>query len=134
MSEDEYDDVHATNEFNLVWQNDQAVYHEVVDMVREMLRKNPGITDQTIGRNVKDRVFAWAYGGGYGYSDGWGHATSSLRDDDRYPNWVEGPPPPGYRNTPFSYFLPTHAYGHVDEEAVGEEARDALGLEDGDDD
>lgn len=123
------DDVHATTEFNMIWQNDQTVYNEVVDCVRDLLRKVPDMTDQTIGRNVKDRVFSWAYGGGYGFSDGWGHATSSLRDQDRYPDWTEGGPPPGYRANPFSYFLPTHAYGQVDEEAVGEDAREALGLE-----
>jgi hypothetical protein len=92
------------------------------------------MTDQTIGRNVKDRVFSWAYGGGWGYSFGWGHATSSLRDQDRYPDWIEGPPPTGYRTTPFSYFLNRDRYGFVSEEEVGEQARDALGLESGDDD
>jgi hypothetical protein len=120
---------HATTEFNLIWQNDQAVYHEVVAMVRDMLRRNPGITDQTIGRNVKDRVFSWAYGGGWGFDTGWGHATSSLRDEDRYPDWVEGPPPAGYRATPFSYFLDRGLYGDVDDAAVGEDAREALGIE-----
>lgn len=120
---------HATTEFNLIWQNDQAVYHEVVAMVRDMLRRSPTMSDQTIGRNVKDRVFSWAYGGGWGFDTGWGHATSSLRDDDRYPDWVEGPPPAEDRANPFSYFLPTHAYGDVNEEAVGEDAREALGIE-----
>jgi hypothetical protein len=125
----EWDDVSATTEFNMLWQNDQDVYRAVVEYVRDMLRRVPNMTDQTIGRNVKDRVYSWAFGGGWGYSEGWGGATSSLRDDDRYPDWVEGPPPPGYRTSPFAYFLPTYAYGHVDEEAVGEEAREALGLE-----
>jgi len=123
------DDTHATTEFGLIWQNDQSVYTEVVEYVRDLLERNPHASDQTIGRNVKDRVFSWAYGGGYGYSDGWGGATASLRDDDRYPDWTEGPPPAGYRANPFSYFLPTHAYGAVDEDAVGEDAREALGLE-----
>ena len=124
MSEDSE---HATNEFCMVWQNDQDVYREVVQMVRGMVRSH--LTDQTIGRNVKDRVFSWAYGGGWGYAEGWGGSTSSLRDDDKYPDWTEGPPPPGYRNTPFSYFLDRDRYSFVSEERVGEEARDALGLE-----
>lgn len=121
---------HATTEFNMIWQNDQDVYHAVLDDVRGMLRRVPGMTDQTIGRNVKDRVFSWAYGGGWGYSEGWVGTTTSLRDEDRYPDWHEGPPPAGYRPGPFSYFLPRSAYGYVNEETVGEEARDALGLED----
>jgi len=123
------DAAHATNEFNMIWQNDQTVYNEVIDYVKDCLRRVPNMTDQTLGLNVKARVFSWAHGGGWGYSDGWGHATSSLRDDDRYPDWHEGPPPAGYRSGPFSYFLPKEAYGLVDEVEVGEQARDALGIE-----
>lgn len=127
MADDDWDDeVHATGEFNRIWQNNQEVCHAVLDYARELLRTNPTITDMTLGRNVKDRVFAWAFGGGWGYSTGWGGATSSLRDSDRYPGWVEGPPPPGYRANPFSYFLPTHAFGRVDEEEVGEEVRETI--------
>lgn len=119
----------TTDEFCLVWQNDQDVYNEVVAYVRDLLRQVPGMTDQTIGRNVKDRVFSWAYGGGWGYSSGWGGAVTSLRDSDRFPDWQEGPPPPGYRSTPFSYFLDRSTYGDISEERVGEEAREALGEE-----
>lgn len=120
---------HETTEFNLVWQNDQDVYHAVLDYARRLLTQVPGMTDQTLGRNVKDRVFSWAYGGGWGWATGWGESTSSLRDDDRYPTWTEGGPPPGYRATPFSYFLDREGYGGVSEEAVAEEVRDALGIE-----
>jgi hypothetical protein len=120
---------HSTDEFNLVWQNDQDVYLEVLALARELLARVPGMTDQTLGRNIKDRVFSWAYGGGWGYSDGWGHATSSLRDGDRFPSWVEGPPPAGYRTTPFSYFLDREQYGEVSEEAIAEDVREALELE-----
>jgi hypothetical protein len=119
----------ATNEFCMIWQNDQDVYNAVIAYVRELLHGVPNMTEQTIGRNVKDRVFSWAYGGGWGYSEGWGGAAASLRDVEKYPDWIEGPPPPGYRNTPFSYFLDPHRYSYVNEEQVGEEARDALGLE-----
>lgn len=122
---------HATDEFNLVWQNDQDVYLAVLQEAEDLLRRVPGMTDQTIGRNVKDRVFSWAYGGGWGYSSGWNGATSSLRDDDRYPDWTEGGPPPGYRSGPFSYFLDRDLYSSVSEEEVGEAVREALALEDG---
>ena len=120
---------HATTEFNLVWQNDQDVYHAVLDYARDCYAQVPGMTDQTLGRNVKDRVFAWAYGGGWGHAAGWGGATTSLRDDDRYPDWREGPPPRGYRSNPWSYFLDREKYGDVSEEAIAEEVRDALNIE-----
>jgi hypothetical protein len=126
------DDNNTTHEFNLIWQNDQAVYNEVVEYVRDLLRGVPGMTDQTIGRNVKDRVFSWAYGGGWGYSYGWGHSTTSLRDADRYPDWTEGGPPPGYKAGPFSYFLDMDQYRFVSEEEVGDQARDALAIESAD--
>jgi hypothetical protein len=120
---------HETTEFNLVWQNDQDVYHAVLDYARRLLAQVPGMTDQTLGRNVKDRVYSWAYGGGWGWATGWGESTSSLRDDDRFPDWVEGGPPPGYRVSPFSYFLDRETYGNVSEEHVAEEVREALDIE-----
>jgi hypothetical protein len=119
----------ATDGFNMIWQNDQDVYLAVLAEVRAMLGGVPGMTLQTIGRNVKDRVFAWAYGGGWGYSEGWGGATSPLLDCLRYPDWEEGPAPAGYRVSPFSYFLSREEYGYVSEERVGEEALEALDLE-----
>lgn len=72
------------------------------------------MTDQTLGRNVKDRVFSWAYGGGWGYATGWGGSTTSLVDRTRMP---------------FGYFLPREEYGQVSEELVGENVRECLGLE-----
>lgn len=120
---------HETTEFNLVWQNDQDVYHAVLEYAGRLLSQVPGMTDQTLGRNVKDRVFSWAYGGGWGWATGWGESSSSLRDDDRYPQWTEGGPPPGYRVSPFSYFLDRDAYGSVSEEAIAEEVRDAMDIE-----
>lgn len=122
---------HATREFNMVWTNDQEVYHAVLAYARELLRGVPGMTDQTLGRNVKDRVFAWAYGGGWGWSSGWGGSTSSQRDEDRFPGWADmQEAPAGYRPTPFSYFLTREQYGEVSEEAIAEEVRDCLGIED----
>lgn len=128
-------EVHATTEFGLIWQNDQDVYNATLDYARGLLARTPGMTDQTLGRNVKDRLFSWAYGGGYGFSSGWGGATAPLLDHLRYPDWPDlTGPPVGYRASPFSYFLPTHAYGEVSEEAIAEDVREALGLEsDGDD-
>lgn len=100
-----YDDFErATTEFNMVWQNDQELYRAVLAYVRGLLRV-PGMTDQAIGRNVKDRVFAWAFGGGWGFSEGWPNPRT------------------------FEYFLARDQYRWVSESIVGEEAREALGLE-----
>lgn len=120
---------HSTTEFNQIWQNDQDVYNAVLSYARSLVRGVPGMTDQTLGRNVKDRVFSWAYGGGWGWGAGWGGAETSLRDKDRYPHWEFGPAPADYRVSPFSYFPDREAYGDVSEEAIAEEVRDALGLE-----
>jgi hypothetical protein len=121
---------HATDEFNMIWENDQDVYKEVLAYAEGLLHRTPGMTDQTLGRNVKDRVFAWAYGGGWGWAYGWGHSMTSLRDQDRYPDWPDlTGPPDGYRPNPFSYFLTREQYGEVSEEDVAEAVRDALGIE-----
>jgi hypothetical protein len=116
-----------TDEFNMIWQNDQDVYMTTLAFAQRLLLAQPGMTDQTLGLNVKHRVFSWAYGGGWGYSSGWGGATTSLRDVDRYPDWTEGGPPPGWRNGPFNYFLERDA--RVSEEGVAEQVRDALQIE-----
>jgi hypothetical protein len=121
--------MNETDEFNMIWQNDQDVYFTTLAYAQALLRQVPGMTEQTLGRNVKDRVFSWAYGGGWGYSSGWRGATTSLRDEDRYPDWSEGGPPPGYRVSPFSYFLGRDKYGHVSEEGIAEQVRDALQIE-----
>jgi hypothetical protein len=123
------DVAHATTEFNLVWQNDQDIYNAVLDYARNMSPRMEFQTDQTLGRNVKDRVFAWCYGGGWGFSEGWGGSTTSLRDDDRYPDWKDGGPPANYRANPFSYFLTKEQYHLVSEEAIAEDVREALGIE-----
>ena len=72
----------------------------------ELLAQLPTMTDQTLGRNIKDRVFAWAFGGGWGWSSGW--------------------PGPGQ---PFQYFLSREDYGRISEESIAESVRDALGEE-----
>jgi hypothetical protein len=80
----------------------------VLSYARELLVRLPTMTDQTLGRNVKDRVFAWAFGGGWGWAEGW--------------------PGPG---RPFDYFLSREDYGLVSEESIAESVREALGLEAG---
>lgn len=96
----------VTTEFNMIWQNDQDLYKAVLAYARELLRGVPGMTPQTIGRNVKDRMFAWAFGGGWGWPTGW----------------------PGSWRT-FEYFLGRDQYRWVSETVVGEEVLDALNLE-----
>lgn len=56
----------ATFQFNVIWQNDQALYNAVLAYAKDMT----DLTDQTLGRNVKDRVYAWANDGGWGYGPG----------------------------------------------------------------
>lgn len=73
---------------------------------RELLDRLPTMTDQTLGRNVKDRVFAWAFGGGWGHSGLWVGRAST-----------------------FDHFLSREDYGRVSEESIAESVRDALGLE-----
>lgn len=94
---------HETTEFNMIWQNDYHLYQAVLGFARDLLAQVPGMTDQALGRNVKDRVFAWAFGGGWGHAEGW---------DSRA----------------FDYFLTREDYGSVSEESVAEEVRDALGM------
>jgi hypothetical protein len=90
----------------MIWCNDQDLYLATLAYARELLRRMPQMSDQTLGRNVKDRVFAWAFGGG------WGH--DGL--------WV------GRADT-FDYFVRREDYGDVSELAVAEEVRDCLGIE-----
>lgn len=45
--------------FSLHWSNDYALYHAVLDHARELLRRVPSMTDQTLGRNLRDAVQRW---------------------------------------------------------------------------
>jgi hypothetical protein len=45
--------------FSLHWSNDYALYHAVLDHARELLHRVPTMTDQTLGRNLRDAVQRW---------------------------------------------------------------------------
>lgn len=96
----------ATWDFNLHWQNDYDLYHAVLTHARGLLLLVPTMTDEALGRNVKDRVHAWAVGGGcYGFY---------------------------YGDTRFMRVLSTldvGNYGEVDDREVGEHVREALAIE-----
>jgi hypothetical protein len=98
---------YATRNFNMVWQNDYDVYHLVLDKARDCLRQVPGMTDQTLGRNVKDYVFALRCAGGWGYPTGMG--TPQVRATLQ---WID-----------------VADYGKVSEEEVAEQVRELLGIE-----
>lgn len=51
----------ATWYFNLHWTNDYILYHAVLDYSRGLLRRVPSMTDQTLGRNVRDAVQRWCH-------------------------------------------------------------------------
>lgn len=97
---------HPTWHFVAIMQNDQTLYNAVVRYGYDLLARVPGMTDQTLGRNVKDRVHSWANGGGWGYPHG--HAT--LRFDTLR-------------------HLDLTVANEVDETEVGEAVRVAIALE-----
>lgn len=95
---------HATREFNMHWLNDQDLYDDVILFARHLLRQVGGkMTPQTLGRNIKDRVYAWKEGGGWGY--------------DNPPKHVRA----------LEYLRVPHA--EVQEELVAEEVYGILGIE-----
>jgi hypothetical protein len=49
----------ASRTFGMHWANDYALYHAVLSYARDLLRVQPGMTDQTLGRNVRDQVARW---------------------------------------------------------------------------
>lgn len=49
----------ATRTFGMHWADDYALYHAVLDEARELLYHVPGMTDQTLGRNIRDTVARW---------------------------------------------------------------------------
>lgn len=84
--------------------NDFDLYEAVKAYTVDLLDRHPWMTDQTLGRNIKDRVFAWANGGGWGYDC-----------------------PPRFQNV--LQYLDLADYGRVNEEEVAESVRDALDVE-----
>lgn len=91
----------------MVWENDYDVYHLVLNKARECLKQVPTMTDQTLGRNIKDYVFALRCAGGWGYPEGMGspRVRSVLQ-------WIK-----------------VEDYGSVSEEVVAEQVRELLGIE-----
>lgn len=51
--------VQAEHYFSMHWTNDYELYHAVLDHARELLRRVPSMTDQTLGRNLRDAVQRW---------------------------------------------------------------------------
>lgn len=98
---------YATRNFNMVWENDYEVYHLVLALGRDLVRRQPNMTAQTLGRNVKDYVFALRNRGGWGYPTGMGtpHTANVLQ-------WIDAT-----------------SHGLVSEEEVAEQVRDLLGIE-----
>ena len=60
--------------------NDEALYIACREYVRELLTSVPTMTEQTIGVNLKNRLQAWAFGGGWGWPD----APRQFNDVLRY--------------------------------------------------
>lgn len=59
----------ATFEFCSTVDNHEALYYAVRDYARDLLRGLPTMSDQALGRNVRDRVLSWAFGGGWGFDN-----------------------------------------------------------------
>lgn len=97
----------ATRNFGMVWQNDYDAYHLVLAHAKALLRANPGMTDLTLGRNVKDYVFALRNDGGWGHPTG--ISTPRMRD---VLQWIDA-----------------DSHGDVDELDVAEDVRYGLGCE-----
>lgn len=96
---------YASWHFSVIWHNDYDLHHALIDYSRQLLRSVPGMTDQTLGRNIKDRVYSWANGGGYGY--------------DNAPRFVDV----------LRHLQPDTPYAEVNEDEVGADMRETLALQ-----
>lgn len=47
--------------FEQITANDPDLYHDLLNVAVAMLDRVPSMTDQTLGRNVKDHVLGWLY-------------------------------------------------------------------------
>lgn len=56
----------ATFDLVVAYNNHEELYRATVAYAGDLLERVPGMTPQTMGRNVKDQLFAWAFGGGWG--------------------------------------------------------------------
>lgn len=53
--------------FDVVWANSQPLYEAIKSHARAMRPVHEVMTDQTLGRNVKDAIRAMVNDGGYGW-------------------------------------------------------------------
>jgi hypothetical protein len=98
-----------SHDFDVIWSNDFALYEAVKSHGQHLLDWLPSMTDQTLGRNIKDGVRAYVHGGGWGYSD--------------VPEWYRGIPSVKTKENLKSLDL-----SKVNEDNFGHAVRDALGL------
>lgn len=49
----------ADTAFRINWTGDHNLYTAVMHHARMLLRRVPGMTDQTLGRNIRDAVQRW---------------------------------------------------------------------------
>lgn len=99
--------------FNLHWTNDYSLYHAVLDYSRGLLRRVPSMTDQTLGRNVRDAVQRWCEDG-VAEPLGWQDRAYTIK-----PAVLE------------MMRREVEDFNRVSEEAVGAEVRELLGEEAG---
>ena len=103
----------ATWAFNLHWQNDEPLYRAVIMFGRVCLGRVPNMTDQTLGRNVRDAVRRWCVDRqvtGLGWDADLGY-------------------PPVSRSVLAMLAEEVGEFNLVSEETVGEEVREAMVIE-----
>jgi len=63
--------------------NNEPIYNAILKLTEECLSKVPNMTDQTLGRNIKDAMRRWAQ-----------DAVTGTDDRERYPSLVRVEPSP----------------------------------------
>lgn len=53
--------------FDMVWSNDRGIYDAIRKEGKHLLSVVPGMTDQTLGLNIKTMILATMNKGGWGY-------------------------------------------------------------------
>jgi len=105
----------ATWAFDLHWSNDEPLYRAVLDYSRELLRRVPTMTQQTLGRNVRDTVQRWCADESAMRTTGW-QATPYVVDRRVLRMMREEVERSG-------------GFADVDENSVGESVLDSLNIE-----
>lgn len=108
--------MNASDTFDMHWVNDQEFYLAVLDHARELLRRVPTMTDQTLGRNVRDAVQRWCMEG----------KASPLGWQVR-----AYPVSPAVLTMMRSEVEQAGGFNAVSEESVAESVRELLGIEGG---